>query len=410
MMNTEYYKKYAQLLIDVAVNLQEGEVLVINSAPWDYPFVRIVEEVAYQRGAKYVNCDYVDPAKDQNRCRYSDEKYLDYYPQWVIDYMCHYARDGVAILDLTPPIFEINNKINPLKLREVRNAFIKAKIPFNTARQTTGVTWVKTCLPTEEWAKQVYPELLESEAFEKLWQSLIPILRLDQPDPVKAWIEHKNMMKEKKDYLDKLKIKSLEFEGPGTNLKLELAKNSGWTGGCDVNKRTGQEYIPNIPTEELFAVPDKYKINGTLSATMPLNYNGSLIQGIRFEIQDGKVVNYEADSGYEALKEILETDAGSCYFGEVALVSVSSPIFQTKTIYYNTILDENAVCHMALGNALIGTVKGYSSMSDEELDAAGLNQSTIHVDFMIGSENIKVTAIDDKDNRLVLMEQGEWRI
>ncbi|WP_366925826.1 aminopeptidase [uncultured Clostridium sp.] len=410
ILYTDYYRKYAGVLIRAALDLQPGEVLVINAAPWDCEFVRTVTETAYEAGAAYVRCDYVDPEEDRQRCLHSREEYLDYYPEWVTDYMCSYAEQGVAILDLLPPVFGAADSVLTEKLASVRKLRARSGDRYNKARSAKGVTWVKSSLPSVGWAETVYPGLKGEEAVQKLWEALIPILRLDREDPVQAWQEHKRGLQEKKTALDAMNLRKLRFEGPGTELTVELAENSGWTGGCDMNKRTGREYIPNIPTEELFAAPHKHRINGTVAATMPLNYNGSLIEGMRLVIKDGRVVEYGADSGLEALKGILETDEGSRYFGETALVAVTSPIYQTGTIYYNTILDENAVCHMALGRALTSGVPGASSMTEEELENAGLNQCSIHVDFMIGSEELKVTAEDGNGTSVVLMERGTWKI
>lgn len=408
-MNTFYYSRYAKVLVKAALNLKEGDILIINAAPWDYEFVRIVESEAYREGAKYVKCDFEDPEELNCRGMYSREEYLEYIPEWKIDYWSAYVNQKASILNLVPPAFGGEDGDAASKRRAMlRKTGIVERIPYNKARKENGTVWVKAAVPSREWAGIVYPGFPEEEAYEKLWKNIIQIVRLDRADPVQAWEDHKERLGEKKRLLDSLDIKALHFKGPGTDLSVGLAPGSAWTGGYDISARTGREYIPNIPTEELFAVPHKYRVNGTVSSTLPLNYNGTLIEGIKLKIKDGKVTEADAEKGKEALQDIITTDSGSGYFGEISLVPVSSPIYRSGNIYYTTLLDENAVCHMAFGKALLGGVEGANAMSDEELDAHGLNNSAIHVDFMIGSDKIEVSAIDQEDRVIKLMENGEW--
>lgn len=404
-----WYRPYAQVLLDAAAGFRSGDLLVINGAPWDFPFIREVEREAYRRGARYVRCDYIDPLRDYFRCRESKEGYLSCRPEWISEYMCSYVRDGAVILDLTPPVFGAPD-VDPKRMAKVRKEEAGHRVSYNKARAQAGTVWVKTSLPTREWARAVYPNLGEEEAFLRLWETLAHIVRLDQKDPAEAWIRHKNHLKRKKECLDRMGIRQLLFEGPETELTVELLPGSLWTGGCDKSSISGREYIPNIPTEELFAVPHKYGVNGTVAATMPLNYKGSLIRGMRLCVRDGQVTDCSAEEGEEALVGILETDGGSSRFGEAALVPVTSPVYQTGTVFFNTILDENAVCHLALGNALVSGVLGADRMTEEEKEKAGINQSSIHVDFMIGSESVNVTAVDGKGNTLRLMDGGRWKI
>ena len=407
-MNTFYYGRYAEVLVKAALNLKEGDILIINAAPWDYEFVRIVEAEAYRKGAKYVRCDFEDPSEPNCRAMYSREEYLEYIPKWKTDYMSAYVNQKASILNLVPPTFEGGGDAAPKRRAILQRMEIAERKPYNKARKENGTVWVKAAVPSREWAGTVYPDCPKEEAYEKLWKNIIQIVRLDQADPVQAWEAHKEGLREKKRFLDGLNIKALHFKGPGTDLKVELAPGSVWTGGYDTSGRSGREYIPNIPTEELFAVPHKYRVNGTVSSTLPLNYNGTLIEGIKLTIADGKVTEADAEKGKEALQDIISTDSGSGYFGEISLVPVSSPIYRSGNIYYTTLLDENAVCHMAFGKALIGGIEGANELSEEELDAHGLNNSAIHVDFMIGSDKIEVSAIDQEDRVIKLMENGEW--
>ena len=276
------------------------------------------------------------------------------------------------------------------------------------ARRDGHVNWVKTCVPCPEWAAKVYPELSPEDALKNLTADIIKIIRLDQPDPVQAWIDHKETLRAKKHLLDSKDFVELHFEGPGTNLKIGLVDHCSWTGGYDTNGVDGSEHIPNVPTEEIFSVPHKYKVNGTVTATLPLNFNGTIINHFGMTIKDGHVIDYHAEQGQDALRSILEHDPGSSYFGEIALVPIESPIYQTGRVFFDTLVDENAVCHIALGNAPVSVVDGGSSMTPEERDAAGINASQLHVDFMIGSDKINVDGITRDGELVPLMRNGSW--
>ena len=407
-MNLSIYQKYALVLLKVANNLKPGEILLINAAPKDYLFVREITRLAYQMGAKYVKADFSDSYADILRCQYAREEDLDFYPQWLSNYLGDSARDNVSILSLYNPAPGQFDGLDPMRIARMEQASLTGRIPFSQARSDGHVSWVKTCIPNPEWAAKVYPELSADEALSQLWSDIIKVVRLDADDPVQAWVDHKNQIRAKKELLNQLDLTKLFFRGPGTDLEIGLVENGTWIGGYDINEKDGSEYIPNIPTEEIFYVPHKYKINGTVRATLPLNYNGTIIRGFEMKIQDGRVVQYHADEGELALKSILETDAGSCYFGEIALVSVQSPIYQIGRVFYDTLLDENAVCHIALGNAPASVVMGGNQLSAQERDRIGINVSKLHVDFMIGSDQIDVSAETRSGQHISVMEHGDW--
>ncbi len=409
-MNEKIYRNFAQVLLKVGGNLKPGEILMINASPRDYLFVREITKVAYQMGAKYVKTDFFDDSANVLRCQYSEEEYLDFYPQWLSNYLGDSARDNVCILSLANPNPDQNAGLDPERVIRMERAELTGKVPFAKARSDGHVSWVKTCVPCPEWAQKVYPELEPDQALNKLWEDMIKIVRLDAPDPVQAWVDHKNNIRAKKEALNRLNLTKLFFHGPGTDLEIGLVDNGTWVGGYDINEKDQSEYIPNIPTEEIFYVPHKYKINGTVTATLPLNYHGTIIRDFHMVVKDGRVMEYHAKEGLHALKNILETDSGSCYFGEIALVTVQSPIYQIGRVFYDTLLDENAVCHIALGNAPAGVVAGGTQMNAEQRDKIGINVSKLHVDFMIGSDQMDVDGLTRDNQRIPIMRGGDWVI
>lgn len=301
-----------------------------------------------------------------------------------------------------------NEGLDESRVLRMHKAEIAGREAFAKARSDGHVSWVKTCVPCPQWAARVYLELPADEALERLWDNIIQVVRLDADDPVQAWIDHKNTIRAKKEKLNALDLRKLYFNGPGTELEIGLVDRGTWVGGYDINQKDQSEYIPNIPTEELFYVPHKYQINGTVRATLPLNYNGTIIRDFGMTIRDGRVTEYHAGEGEQALRSVIEHDDGSCYFGEIALVSVQSPIYQIGRVFYDTLLDENAVCHMALGNAPASVVEGGGRMNPQQRDQIGINVSKLHVDFMIGSDQTDVDGLTRDGQWIAIMREGDW--
>ena len=409
-MKEQLYANYARVLLEIGCNLQPGQTLLVTAAPQDYELVRAVTRTAYELGAKYVRADYEDGALTVLRCRHAREDTLDYYPQWLGDYLGQSAADNVCQLWLDSPDPARNAGLDAAKVNRVANSVTAGKEAFVKARADGHVSSCRACVPCREWAAAVYPQLPPDEGVERLWDDIVTVCRLDAPDPVQAWRAHKDKLREKRKLLGALDITALHFTGPGTDLEIGLVDGGAWIGGFDVNEKSGLEYVPNIPTEEIFFVPHKYRVNGTVSATLPLNYNGTIVEGLTLTVKDGHVVSHAAKKGVEALANILAYDAGSSYFGEIALVSVQSPIYRLGKIFYNTLLDENAVCHIALGNAPAGTVKGAAGLDETGRDALGINVSRLHVDFMIGSDATRVEATTRSGEHVLLMERGDWAI
>ncbi len=264
-------------------------------------------------------------------------------------------------------------------------------------------------VPSRAWAKSVFPDLPEEEALEKLWKSVFDATRVNTEDPVQAWKDHDSSLKKYQNLLTEAAFEKLIYKGPGTDLEVTLVKDHVWIGGSGVSTK-GEVFMANIPTEEIFTMPHAYKVNGRLASTMPLSTQGRLIEDFWFEFEDGKVVNFDAGNGKEILEDMLKIDDGASRLGEVALVSDDSPISNTGILFKNTLFDENASCHFALGSAYSENLPGSTELSEEEKKEAGMNDSLIHVDFMVGGPELQVTGVKHDGTQVPILKDGNWAL
>ncbi|MBE6057320.1 aminopeptidase, partial [Clostridium sp.] len=269
------------------------------------------------------------------------------------------------------------------------------------------VSWCVLSVPTKAWAKKVFPDLKEDMAVEKLWENIFNIVRIDKEDPVKAWEEHLNNLADKVNFLNDQKLTKLHYKSKDTDLTIELPKGHIWCGGGEYNKNK-RYFVANMPTEEVFTLPLKTGVNGIVKSTKPLNYSGNLINNFTLKFKNGKIIDFSSEEGYETLKKLIETDEGSCYLGEVALVPFHSPISDSNIIFYNTLFDENASCHLALGEAYPTCIENGDNMTKEELEKAGANNSLTHVDFMIGSSDLNIIGENKKGEKIEIFQNGDW--
>lgn len=407
-MNEQLLEKYAHIAVKVGVNLQKGQPLIVNAPIGASDFVRAITKVAYECGASIVRAEYHDDLQTKLRYTHSDESYLEYFPDWRAKYMENFAADGAAVISVLAPNPDLMADVEPSKLSKANKATAQAIQPYREIVNKGGVSWLGIAVPSPEWAKKVYPELSEEDGINALWENILKITRADQDDPIKAWEDHVTILQSKVDYLNDLKIDHLIFKAPGTDLKVKLPKDYVWEGGGSINTKNNAYFVPNIPTEEVFTMPHRLGVDGTLASTMPLSYNGVLIDEFSFTFESGKIVDFAAKEGYETLKGLLETDEGAMYLGEVALVPVTSPIYQSKKVFFNTLYDENATCHFAIGRAYPSTIEDGIHMSIEELQKAGGNFSVVHVDFMVGGESLDVKAVTTDGKIVELMKNGNW--
>jgi len=304
---------------------------------------------------------------------------------------------------------ELLKDADPEKVKTSQKIASQAVAPVMKYRMTGITKWVIVAVPSAGWAKTVFPEDTEDEAVEKLWDYIIKATRLDHEDPVKSWEIHNSNLKKYENFLNEADFEKVHLVGPGTDLEVYLAEDHNWIGGSN-DSNEGVPYMANIPTEEVFTTPHAYKVNGTLKATKPLSVNGNLVDGFGFTFKDGKVVDFYAEKGYETLDNLMKNDEGAVRLGEIALVQDDSPISNTKILFNNTLFDENASVHFALGRAYGYAIKNGTSMSQEELDKKGANFSLIHVDFMVGGPELDITAYRKNGEAVALFRNGNWVI
>lgn len=404
---TEELKKYAELAVKVGVNLQKGQLLVINAPIRTKELVYQITEVAFQVGASNVHVEWEDDTFTKIKYVHAPEEAFKEYPIWKAKGYEEMAENGAAILSILAPNPELLQTVDPERVAMAQRTAGKAMEKFRQYIQSDQISWTIIAYPTIEWANKVFPNLESEEQFQGLWEAIMNATRLNTPDPVVAWQEHQSQLQEKVTYLNQKKYKKLHYRSPNTNLTIELPEKHIWVGGGGESER-GVAFVPNIPTEEVFTTPKRDGVNGTVSSTKPLNYGGTIIDNFSFTFKEGKVVDFKAEQGYETLKRLLETDEGSRYLGEVALVPHHSPISNTNLVFYNTLFDENASSHVALGSAYAFCLEGGKTMSKEELKANGSNSSIVHVDFMIGSDELNIDG-ETVDGRLEpLFRNGNW--
>lgn len=400
-------QKYAELLVKVGLNVQEKESVYIQASIDASEFVHLVVEEAYKIGAEDVKVSYKDDRIAQLKYQYEPESFFENVKQYDIDEKMDYLDRKAAFLSIVSSSPDSLKDADPNKIRKSMAANGKAFKDYMVAVQSDRMSWCVASYPSVGWAKMMFPELSDDEAVNKLLETILKTVRVDQEDPVKAWEEHDHLLHEKADYLNNKKYKALHYKSEGTDLTIELPNGQYWSGASSVNSK-GNSFVANMPTEEVFTAPHKNGVNGTVSNTLPLSYSGNIIDDFTLTFKDGEVVDYKAGVGEEILKSILETDEGSKRLGEVALVPVDSPISNMNTLFYNTLFDENASCHIALGSAYAFCIEGGKDMTAEQLAENGLNDSTTHVDFMIGSKDLSIDGILENGEKEPVFRDGNW--
>ena len=400
--------QYAKLIVEVGVNIQKGQDLMITSPIQTAYFARALTKCAYEAGAKKVYVDYVDEELSKVMYMHApDEAFLEY-PKWVAEGKEQLANHNCAFISISASNPDLLKDVDPKRIATMQKTAGIALEGFRNAIQNGDVAWCVVSIPTAEWAMKVFPDSKNSEeAIEKLWDKIYISTRIYEEDPVKAWQLHTKNLEEKTQFLNSKKITKLHYQSKGTDLYVELPKGHIWQGGGSYNK-VGTYYVANMPTEEVFTMPAKYGVEGKLASTKPLSYGGNLIDHFVLYFEKGRIVDFSAETGYETLKALIETDEGSHYLGEVAIVPHHSPVSNTNTIFYNTLFDENASCHFAIGSAYPDTIKQGTQMNKEQLEAVGANTSLVHVDFMVGDENLTIEAETESGEHFTLLKDGNW--
>ncbi|MCB2305422.1 aminopeptidase [Clostridium estertheticum] len=407
-MDNKLLEKYALLLVKTGINIQKDQTLVINSPIECADFTRIVSRIAYLEGAREVVVTWRDELSTKIKFMFAPEEIFSEYPDWQRDFYVSSARKGAAFLSISASDPELMKDVNPERLSKSNKAASTAIKEYRDRMMSNKNVWCVASIPTQAWANKVFPKVPEDEAMEKLWNAIFKTVRVDALDPVASWETHKSNLKKSMDYLNLNNFKYLQYKNSlGTDLKIELPENHLWLGGSDYTPG-GVEFIANMPTEEVFTLPKKTGVNGTVVSSKPLNYNGNLIENFSLTFEKGKVVEFKAETGYDILKSIIETDEGSCYLGEVALVPYDSPISNSNILFYNTLFDENASCHLALGKAYPVCIKNGENLSNEELSRLEVNDSFVHEDFMVGTEDLQIIGITADGKKVSVFEKGNF--
>lgn len=403
-------EKYAKLAIRKGVNLQKGQTLIINTSVEARDMTRACVEEAYQAGAKEVLVFYKDDYVSRSHYRYQDEETLSTVRPWQIDCKLDYMKEGACILHIISDIPGILKDVDAAKISKARLAMAKAGKELQSYTMMNKTQWCIVAVPNKEWAELVFPEFEGSDAaVDELWDRILQAVHVEEHnDPIQEWCRLQENFTRREEILNNHRFQKLHFENEqGTDLWVTLVQHHIWAGGSEKTV-SGIEFNPNMPTEEIFTMPEKTGVHGTVYATKPLDYNGTLIENFWFTFQDGRVVDFGAEKGYDTLSSLVHFDEGSCYLGEVALVPYESPISKSGILFLNTLFDENASCHLALGDAYPMNVSGGVDMSEEELQAAGANHSMTHVDFMFGSADMKITGVCDDGREVSVFEKGNF--
>lgn len=399
--------KYAELSVKIGVNLQKNQTLVINSPIECADFTRKIAQKAYEAGAKNVHVEWSDEELSLIKFLNAPEEAFKEFPKWKADGYEELAKNGAAFLSISASNPELLKNVDPKKISDANKARSIALKKYREYIMNSTVAWSVVSIPTKAWSKKVFPELSEDDAVEKLWQSIFKIVRIDDENPIDAWNHHLENLQNKVDFLNKKRFKKLHYTSTDTDLLIELPEKHIWAGGGEYNSKQTY-FVANMPTEEVFTLPLKTGVNGKVKSTKPLNYSGNLIDNFTLTFKDGKIIDFTAEKGYEVLKKLIETDEGSHYLGEVALVPYNSPISNSSIIFYNTLFDENASCHLAFGEAYPICLEGGSTMKEEELEKSGANISLVHEDFMIGSEELDITGETIDGELIQIFKNGNW--
>ena len=406
-IDSEKIDKLAQLAVYTGLGLRPGQDLILTAPVEALPLVKRIAVHAYKAGAGLVTPLFSDGELTLARYKYANNASFDKAPDWLYNGIGKAFDNNAARMAIVgdDPMLLANqdsdkigraNKANSIAYKPARERITRFNINWNI------IAW-----PGAAWAKRMFPELSGTEAQSKLADAIFDASRVNTTDPVEEWKKHNEVLRKKCKWLNELDFASLHFNGPGTDLVVGLAEGHEWMGGASI-AQNGITCNPNIPSEEVFTTPHALNVNGSVCSTKPLSHQGALIDKIQVRFENGKITNAKASKGEEVLLKILDSDEGARRLGEVALVPNSSPISQSGLLFYNTLFDENAACHIALGQCYSKCFKGEENLSEKEISKRGGNSSMIHIDWMIGSRHIDIDGINSDGSRVAVFRKGEW--
>jgi len=408
-------EKYAEVILKVGLNLQPKQRLLIggpsvlhDGISFDtVPLVRIIAKKAYQMGANLVDVIWADEQLRPIRYQYGSKKSLRLYPKWRIDAKLDIAQAGDASLDIMSPRPDLMKNVDLSVILKSQLFLLKHLKPISDFTSQFAFNWLIIATPNQSWADKVLPHIPSDERIQKLWDLIFDICRINEENPVSAWQNHDEKLKKRSSYLNEKQYKTLKLTSPDVDLTIGLPKDHNWDGGSVRTKR-GIKFQPNIPTEEIFTMPDKDKVEGVVKTSKPVLIQGQIIEDCIFKFSKGRIIEANARIGDNLIGTIINIDEGARRLGEIALVPHSSPISQTGLLFYNLLIDENASNHIALGQAYRDSLKNGNALSDEEFFTAGGNNSSIHLDLMVGSGEMNVDGVLEDETTEPIMRNGEW--
>lgn len=404
---SEKLKKYAKLIVKVGVNVQKGQPVVLYISVTQQELAHLIVEEAYEAGASEVMIEWKDTFSEREFLKHASEERLENVPEYIVKKGNYIAEKKAARISVMSADSGAYAGIDQKRIAKNQAAMGKALRQVRKATQNNDLSWTVVSAADQAWAEKVFPEKKGQAAIDALWEEIFKTTRIDKADPVKAWHEHDQKLHEKSDWLNEQQFSALHYVSPVTDITIGLPENHVWEGAGSFTPE-GTEFMANMPTEEVFTAPDCRRIDGYVTSTKPLSYAGNILEDMKFTFKDGKVVEATAKKGQEVLEHLLETDAGAKSLGEVSLVPDPSPISQSGIIFFNTLFDENASDHLALGASYPFNVAGGTKMSDEELLDHGMNVSQTHVDFMVGSADMDIDGIKKDGTIVPVFRNGDW--
>jgi aminopeptidase len=406
-------RKYAEAIVRVGLNLRAGQRLIITNAvargvpPATRSLVHEVAKAAYAAGARFVDVIWGDEEMLRIRLQSAPADSFDEYPTWHVNGILDMINRGDALLSIYGNDPDVYAGLDPERVGAMQKSHLHNYQDVNARVSRNAINWCVVAAGAPAWAKKIFPDLPEEEAQQKLWRAIFETTRATEPDPVAAWQEHIRNLRKRADFLQAKKFSALHYKSENTDLTLGLPRGHKWISAQSLAEN-GVIFTANMPTEEIFTLPDRTRAEGTVFSTFPLSYGGSLIEGFSVTFENGRIVRVSAKKNEALLQKLVDTDEGATRLGEVALVPASSPIARRGHLFYNTLFDENASCHIAIGRAYRFTLTGGEELTEEEFTAAGGNTSLTHVDFMIGSPQMDIDGITENGSHEPVMRAGEW--
>lgn len=411
MKKAKMMKKYADLIAVVGIHANPKQDVIIKAPVEAYEFARYLALRLYANKARSVKVDYYDSALKKQYLIHEVPSRLDEIAEWEVQREIERTDRNCALINLIGDDPALFNNVNPNRIKRRNKAEVSAFNPLKKPYHNNELAWCIAAVPTKGWAKRIFPELSPTQGVLKLWKLINEACYItEDSDPIENWKEHIETLEKRAEVLNNYQFKTLHYisKESGTDINIGLVDNHIWSAAKSIQSRNGLEFVPNIPTQEVFTCPDRNRIDGVVYSSRPLSYHGTIIDKFYLEFKDGVVVSFKAQKGMDALEEIVNFDDGSCSLGEVALIPYDSPISKQHVIYQETLFDENASCHLALGQSFVENIVNGETMDDNELLIRGCNQSMMHVDFMIGTKDMFIEGIKEDGERVTIFKDGNF--